>query len=280
MRKLLSFIIAIIGGCLLTINIYGLFQDIRSPSLTNLALIDQTDMRFSDDIMLSERDTKSQLKKSSSETNSQYVQRINTVIQQGLAHIKWGSITDTEKYNQLVPIWENYLLFFMGKYSGIPEYEKYHYANYNRSIKRGIGICGDASMVLSQVLNENNIKNNIISFSGQGHVIVQAYIENKEVLLDPDFGVVLDISLAETNKETELIEQEYSKKGYSPEEIDTLLLAYSLPQKSWRDTKHFITKKYYFEYLSYYIKWILPFLFFWVALFLYSKPFRNTGRMT
>ncbi|MFT6836447.1 MAG: hypothetical protein ACJA0H_002497 [Francisellaceae bacterium] len=68
-----------------------------------------------------------------------------------------------EQFNQLIPIWENYFIYFMGVFSGIPEYERYHFANYQRSLERGIGLCGDASMVISQLLDKQNISNKILT---------------------------------------------------------------------------------------------------------------------
>jgi hypothetical protein len=58
----------------------------------------------------------------------------------------------------------------MGKYSGIPEYERYHFSNPYNSIERGIGICGDASILMSQMLEKNGIEADILTFPG--HVVV------------------------------------------------------------------------------------------------------------
>ena len=140
------------GASLLLLNVYGLFQDIRPASITN------ENLRFFNDQPLAFEETMQALKRRKNESDSEFSTRVTKVIAKGLAHIHWEKY-QPEKFNQLVPIWENYFLYFMGKFSGFPEFRKYHFANYQRSLERGIGICGDAAMVLSQILNKQGINN-------------------------------------------------------------------------------------------------------------------------
>src|SRR5690606_25937644 len=76
------------------------------------------------------------------------VKRAVRVVNGALVHPDWYRV-DPVEYRQLVPVWENFFLYFLGKFSGLPQFERYHFANFRRSIERGIGMCGDASMVLS-----------------------------------------------------------------------------------------------------------------------------------
>jgi hypothetical protein len=69
-----------------------------------------------------------------------FADRDNRVVSKSLAHIEWDKF-GARKYNQLIPIWENYSLYFVGAYSGIPEYARYHFTDYKSSLYRNVGIC-------------------------------------------------------------------------------------------------------------------------------------------
>lgn len=242
------------------INLYGLTQDIRPLGIY------EDDMRFTNDISLRYEEAKKAILRKPTESELEYANRLAYVISQSIAHIDWKKEQDTSRYHQLIPIWENYFIYFMGIFSGIPEYEKYHFADYDRSIKRGIGICGDASMIMSQLLDKQGINNQLLSFPG--HVVLSAKIgDNKEYLFDPDFGVSVPFSPDEIQQSPTLINDYYKDQGYS-QDLTTLNRIYDNPFERWNGVKHFITKKYYFEKLAYWLKWPAPlfliFLGFWI----------------
>ncbi len=238
---------------LLLVNAYGLTQDIRPPNLMN------TDFRFERDMTLDFETTMKNLPRLDGESDRDYARRITPVISQGLAHIHWKEESDTRKYNQLVPIWENYFLYFMGIASGIPEFEKYHYADYERSLRRGIGICGDAAMIMSQLLDKEGISNHIVNFPG--HVVVEVrHSDGTSALYDPDFGVYIPHSITEIQDDPELASRYYLEAGYTRNDADFFEKSYVGGFKRWNGVSHFITKKYYFEKMAYALKWPLPIL--------------------
>jgi hypothetical protein len=257
-KSIICFVIFLSGLFLLAINLYGLGKDVR-PDMTN-----DEHLRFENDVELTYLESLGLLTRKEGENEARFTDRITYVISKSLAHIEWEQF-DPQKYNQLIPIWENYFLYFMGVYSGIPEYERYHYANYKKSLYRGIGICGDASMIMSEVLNENNINNKIITFPG--HVIVLAKIDGKEKMYDPDFGVILPYSREQINVKPNLIAKFYRDKGYSDKEINNLISKYAQKYKVWDGVSHFITNKYYFEKFAYVMKWPLPILLIIISSF-------------
>jgi hypothetical protein len=249
--RVVSAILIIVGLVLSGINVYGLTQNIRPDNM------DHQDYRFKDDLKLSYEEALRALKKSPEETEQEFNQRITTVIADSLAHIHWNEEEDNTIYNQLVPIWENYFLYFAGQLTSIPEFKKYHFADYNRSLKRGIGICGDASMIMSQILNQEGTVNQIVSFPG--HVVVAAQNgSGKENTYDADFGVLVPYTIEEIQQSPSLIDDFYKQKGFSDREIGTLRRAYAQDYQRWDGVEHFITKKYYFERISYWLKWPLP----------------------
>jgi len=267
MAKFISlFGILILGLVLTSINIYGEFQEIRPEYFFN------DELRFKNDQPTSFHKTLSQLTDLPDENKKNFAAKATQIIAKGIAHIHWERNQD-DKFNQLVPIWENYFLYFMGKYSGIPEFEKYHFANYKRSLKRGIGVCGDTSMILSQVLTKHNINNNIVTFPG--HVVVEAKFDDGiGYVLDADFGVVIPIAVDEIKKNSDMVANLYLDAGYTVTDANFIRKMSQEVFQRWNGTEHFITKKYYFEKVAYWLKWPLPMVMVFLVLFIKYRRLR------
>lgn len=256
----ICYLLIVLGGFLTAVNLYGTTQDIRPPGLFDV------DLRFNNDISLNYEETIQATQRRDHEDKLEYAKRLSKVIANGIAHIHWHDEQDTTRFNQLIPIWENYFLYYMGRFSGIPEFEKYHFANYERSMERGIGICGDASMIMSQLLSKQGIENQIVSFPA--HVIVAANnSDGAEVMLDPDFGVMIPYSIAEVQKSPVLVNQYYLQQGYSEEDIAFFRKEYVKDFERWDGVSHFITNKFYFEKVTYFLKWPLPILMIVFSIF-------------
>ena len=258
-----KFIFFFIGTLLLSVNLYGLTQSLKPEGLTPDVL------RFGiNDVSISHDDLKSRIKKKADETDEQFSRRITYDLAAGIAHLKWQNY-DPDKYHQRVPVWENYILYIVGIITPIPEFERYHFTNPQKSIERGIGICGDASMTLSGLLDENKIENKIVTIPG--HVMVEAYIDNKTLLLDADFGVVLDNGIDYyTNATDELIGGFQSQLGRAGDGEGIVAKGVKGGTfQHWDGTAHFVTKKYYFEKAAYLLKWLLPFILLAVSFILH-----------
>jgi hypothetical protein len=256
--------ILLVTGCLmLVINLYGLSRDIRVSEFHD------DDLIFTNDQPTEFNSTIIDLIRHSDESDIEYATRITHVVAKGLAHLDW-LVFPSEKFNQLIPIWENYFLYFMGKFSGIAEYQRYHFANYRRSLERGIGICGDASMIMSQLLDEQNISNKILTFPG--HVVVAATFENgKQYILDADFGVVIPFPVNEFATSSREIAKLYSEAGYHMGHFLLFQKIYKENYSQFNGVEHFITKKYYFEKFSYWLKWPLPIFMILMGVFMWRK---------
>lgn len=256
-RVLLAFAVACLalGIVLMAINIYGLTQPIRKPGL---GVTDQDQLRFVPETVWSYEQSLVAIENLSGISGSdRLATEANRVVNQSLVHIKWDQV-DPEEYRQLVPVWENYFLWAIGRFSGLPQFERYHYADYRRNIRRGIGICGDASTTMSSILDRYGVGNRIVSFDG--HVIVEYEAENGErELADPDFGVLLGVSLDKLVNSEEQVRARYQAAGYSTREIDTLISAYNTEYAIFDDTYHFMSMRYLFERVSYVAKWVVPF---------------------
>jgi hypothetical protein len=248
---------------LILINIYGLTQSLRPEHFT------EDQLRFGNaDINLSLQEYLIGIERLPNESALAYSERLTGVIADGTAHIHWSRY-DPRKFNQLVPIWENWILFAMGKITGIPEYQRYHFSDPMKSIQRGIGVCGEVSMVMEQLLERNGIPAEIISF--RGHVVVTAKPEGTPIIFDPDFGVVLPYSVEQLAGSIDDVTSYYSDAGYTPQDARFFEQSYTGGYSVWAGANHFITKKFYFEKFSYIAKWIIPIIGFFMCIWIRQR---------
>lgn len=142
----------LVGLTLLGLNLYGLTKSLRPEGLNPEVL------RFrQNDLTLSKNAFFSSSVRLKSESDYNYATRLTHVIARGMAHVHWERF-DPSVYNQMIPVWENFILYLMGKFSGIPEFERYHFTIPEKSMERGVGLCGDASMLLSELLTREKLK--------------------------------------------------------------------------------------------------------------------------
>lgn len=249
----LAMLLLTVGALLLAINLYGLTQTLRP------AFDEKSQFRFPNDFPLPIKEAKSGLLKRPGEGEREYAERLTVHVAQSVAHIEWLSEYDLDRYHQRVPLWENFILHFMGRFSGIPEYERYHYSDYDKALERGVGVCGDVSIILSEVLREQGINAQIVSYPG--HVVVAArFADGEEILLDPDFGVILPFGTGQLPNGQREVRRRYLEAGYRSRDADIMQSIYRHPPIYWDGVEHFITKKYYFEHLAYGLKWLIPIL--------------------
>jgi len=244
----------VLGLVLLSLNLYGLTQPLRKPGL---GVTDQGLLRFVPERVWDfERSLGAIDSLAGAGSELPLAEQANEVVHRSLVHVNWTEV-DPIAYRQLIPPWENVFLWAVGRFSGLPQFERYHFTDYRRSIERGIGICGDASIVLSSVLERYSIESDIISF--RGHVIVEYENANgQKLLLDPDFGVALNRSLDELKADPELARPLYLEAGYGAQEVDDLVAIYSKDHAVFDDTYGFMSKRYLFEKTTYVLKWLLP----------------------
>lgn len=266
-QALFAVILLALGSLLTLVNLYGLTQTIRPAGL------EQESLRFANDVSIHFDDAMAQIDRHPNEDKLNYAKRLTHLIAQSIAHIHWNETKDTRKYHQHIPIWENYFLYFMGRFSGIPEYQKYHYMDFERSLKRGIGVCGDTSMIMEQILEANGIESEILAFPG--HVVIQANIDGKHHIFDADFGVYLPFEPTDTPQKIEQIVSLYTEKGYGQDE-EVIRSIYTGLAQTFPDIQSFAFKKYYFENIAYFLKWPLPLAMLCLGLFILIRMHQET----
>ena len=266
MRLFLLILFLIPGLLLMGLNLYGLTQPLRYPGLfeTESELLRfPTEGNYTFEQTMQALD---EFEPASSQIDT--ARELNELVNNAITHVQWTQV-DPGTYRQLVPAWENFFLYAIGKFTSLPQFKRYHFTDYRRSLERGIGMCGDASMVLSSLLSEYDIRNNIIAMNG--HVIVETFDKDGQShLLDPDFGVELGVSLDELRGSLDNVSSAYENAGYEiTGETAKLLDTYAM--KTGRDiysgSKDFMRTRYYFERVSYVMKWVLPAVMIVLGLF-------------
>jgi hypothetical protein len=254
MKKFLrtgGYCLCLLGVVLLVINSIGLVRSLR-----NKALYTETNTRFPDDITIDLDAFRHEMKRSDGESDQEYSVRINELVQKGISHVIWET-ADEKKYYLRIPLWENYILYAMSFVPITDEFKRYHFSNYKKSIERGIGVCGDAAVILSGLLENAGIDTNIIAFDG--HVINEVEVDDGLWwVFDPDFGVVMPFDLDDMIAHEYQMAAAYRQKGYSESEIDVLKKIYLSKPDVYMNGYDFGPTKYQFEKISYVMIWVIP----------------------
>ena len=267
-----SFLI-LFGCCILTVNLIGGVSGMRVAEQ-----IPVSKLRFENDLTLSYEETINELERVDNESDFEYASRATKAIQGGVAHLNHWNEHQPDQYSQRVPFGENYILHVLGRFSGMPQLQRYHFTDYRRSLERGIGLCGDHALILSQVLQREGIDSTILSFP-TGHVVLEVRDSSgKSSVFDSDFGVILSGVGRYDLADRQLIEKTYAAAGYSAKEIRTLVNVYASPFSTFGNTFEFMRKRYVFERISYVLKWLVPILFVAGGLYLFSYSARAAAQ--
>ena len=199
-----------------------------------------------------------QIPKKKSESNEEYAQRINNLVHQVIANIAPNAVGKTILP---VPIYENYLLF-ASNFLDTKGNSYYEFCDYRKALERGIGLCSQKVIIVSGILEADEIPVNIVALDG--HVVAEARVDHEQNkiwwILDPDYGVVINHSIDEIEADPKIISKYYEEKGYSTAVIDNLVSIYG-KDGNVKTTKiiAFLGKaKCKFEQYSYILIWLIP----------------------
>jgi len=246
----------VLGIFLLGINIVGLFKTMRNPDIYT----EENNLKNRiNDITIKYPDIKKLLVKKQGESNEAFAVRINKVVNDGFSHY-WKE-AGVDKYHERVPVWENYLLF-LASYVDPKEYRQYEFSNYKKNLERGVGLCSSHSIVVKGVLNDYGIDASLWDIAG--HVVVRANVDqqnNKWIILDPDFGVVVPYDTAAIEANPELVRPAYQNMAalYYPEAKEPYTTDHVV-EIYGKEGNHIYTVDNWFEYFSYWAIWIIPVL--------------------
>ena len=188
-----------------------------------------------------------------------------------------------EKYTK-IKFQENWVLYFVRKFEEYQinnrgkskfggAYIFYQSSDYKFALKRGIGICSqDAVSFANLIKRRYNIDYNIVGLDG--HVLMQAKINNKLYLSDPNMGLTFNFNIDEyydNYKNQLIIKEAYTGIGRpdlinSFDESGNRKFKYTGP-KAIENTYNPDTITFYANY----IKWLMPIFLLLSGLFLRYK---------
>lgn len=245
--------VIIVSVAVLMLNLYGQFKSLRFSDFDS---VPESQFRFGRKLPLSYREAKAKLKALMEvEDPLDYAQRATKLVSECLAHLEWYELDPLRSY-QTVPIWENPILYILGRYSRLPYYQRYNFTDYRKTLERGFGICGDASTVLSQLLDKKSIKHQIVAFDE--HVLVEAEIESKLYMLDPDFGLATNHSVEELSRQPGLTASYYRNAGFTDADGKVINIIMARPSYRYKSVYNFVPKRYLLERVSYWLFWTGP----------------------
>lgn len=262
LTKIVKKFFFVFGCLLLIINIYGEFRTLRNDKIhTSIK-----DIAKFDEKSLYERLDKTSM------TTEKIIYDYNTIVNEGISHY-WDT-TDEFKMNLHVPIWENYILFALS-FTGDSRFRNYEFSNYSKAIERGVGLCSQQSIILSELLLRKKIPSKIIGLDG--HVVVSAQLDKDTWwILDPDYGVVIPHNIEEIEADPLLVENYYKDAGYnSPEHIINIYRNDGNVIPNGYGASGYTPRKYYIEYIFYILKWVLPLVLIFPFIFSSCKKQRH-----
>jgi hypothetical protein len=241
------------GLFLLFTNVFGLFTSLRNPEIYN-----EKNVTFPNDINLTESQVYAVINSDRSDIKA-YVTKVTMAVNNGIAD--YWALDGVEKYNLRVPFQKNYLLF-LGSFIWPEKFQRYEFCDYRQAIERGVGMCSQQAIILSEVLYEKGIKTKIVGLSG--HVVATTQVDGKTNewwVLDPDYGVVIPFSIQAIEIDPTIIAPYYSEKGYDTKAITAL-------EDHYGKEGNVISEGYgigdfsrltnYFEQVSYVLIWVIP----------------------
>lgn len=243
-----------LGFGLLFLNIIGYYKTLRNDDIYS-----EPKNVFENDITLTAEEFYQEIKRGEEESTEEYVIRLNNTVNQGIAHYWWDE--GIEKYNLSIPIYDNYLFYF-SKYL-FPKFyqEKHEFTSYKKAVERGVGLCSQHAVIISEILKENGVNSKILRLTG--HVVAIAEIDEKNSnwwILDADFGVVINQNIEKIEASTEVIRSYYRGKA-DAETLDYLVEVYGKKGNSTcidAVEYHLYSPANRVESLFYTLKWIIP----------------------
>jgi hypothetical protein len=252
------------AALLFLFNIVGVMIPLRHADIYH-----EPNNIFTNDLTLTAAEFRKRVPRQPGEAAPNYARRMTETVADGIAHIQEADRATLQKYRWEIPIWENYLIWasrhgvqlqrwMRGTLAERGTAYKYQFSDWRRSVERGVGLCPTHAFVLTDILQAAGIRNQAVNIGH--HVLNRAEIEpGKWWMLDPDYGVIVPHDLDALRENTHLMEPYYTARGHGAW-LDQLRDWYADPNprfyESVREAQG--SGRYYFEFVSYYLVWIIP----------------------
>ncbi len=109
--------------------------------------------------------------------------------------------------------------------AGPSTFTYYEQFDHRQAIARGVGLCSQAAVAVADALHQQGEDVRMVGLGG--HVVATVALpEGRELLLDPDFGVVLPFGLTHAEGHLEEVAEAYRAAGHPAEVSDPIASLY------------------------------------------------------
>ena len=238
-------------------NIVGCFTSLRNDDIYNVK-DKHWDIECPSGISLTEDKFHEELDKifnNNTLNDSAKVTQTCDLVERGLVHYWFDE--KRKEYNLTIPVYENYILWGM-QFINPLMFEKYQMLDWRRTIERGVAICSQSAIAVSEILNENGIESQIVKLDG--HVVSRAKVgNNRFFIIDPDFGVTLPYDLDVIQNNVEIIRPFYEAKVCDASDMRRLIDVYNpAGNKIVKNAAIYMEGYGTFGNIAYWLIWIIP----------------------
>lgn len=200
----------------------------------------------------------SEIHKRDTESKLEYSKRLNALLHKHMLKFYVDELS-LKKFNLRVPASENWILYLLPVLKS--DYSIYEFISYKKALIRGSGLCSQFAMTYVSILNKNNINAKILPL---GNHVVASYLDNQNrtgsFVADPYLGAFIPFDLEDIQATPEKIRFFYERKAsedYITMTIDSFKKQNYMPLSM---IEYVGWKSYYFEPISYILKWLIPVL--------------------
>ena len=162
-----------------------------------------------------------------------------------------------------VPFTDNYILWF-GSFIKPSIYRKYEFCRYDKAIERGVGLCSQAAIALTDISERKGIEAHIVHMAGHVVVVAKAGGDTPAWLyLDPYFNVVIEMTFEDIEAKPDIVRPFYQAQGVDSGQIDEIVrIIRDTPNHVFeRGVVHYTDcnwKKMSLRRITDVLKWIIP----------------------
>ena len=183
----------------------------------------------------------------------------NTIVHDSIIHYWPQNPGDALR----VPFRDNYFLWF-ASFIKPSIYRKYEFCRYDKAIERGVGLCSQAAIALTDIAERKHVEAHIVHMAG--HVVVVAKAGGDApawLYLDPYFNVVIEMAFEDIEANPDSIRSFYQAQGLDGSQIDEIVrIVRDTPNHVFeRGVVHYTDcnwKKMSLRQITDVLKWILP----------------------
>ncbi|GAF75266.1 unnamed protein product, partial [marine sediment metagenome] len=196
------------------------------------------------------------------ETDFEYAKRMNALVYNSITFFKGAFV---------IPVYDNYILWARASIIRDYYYVFYDFADWRKAINRGVGVCTQYAIALSELLNENGFKTYVAILNSPNICDIHAVVVSDTFTLDPTYNIAVGFNLKEIEQNHSLVEAAYQNTNTPLRYVQM----YSSGNTMVMEMDVFMPN-YRFDKLTYWLIWIIPLLL--LLPLIYRKILKNRKR--